>query len=70
MVMQLELLMDFNKNILLRLVVSIKLEMQLHISMEFMLEMILMLVVDIAKLEISWIKMLHSFIKLESKLIS
>ena len=53
LVMQLELLMDFNKNILLRLVVSIKLEMQLHISMEFMLEMILMLVVDIAKLEIS-----------------
>jgi hypothetical protein len=53
LVMQLELLMDFNKNILLRLVFSIKLEMQLHITKEFKLEMILMLVIDIVKLEIS-----------------
>ncbi len=53
LVMQLELLMDFNKNILLRLVVSINLEMQLHINKEFKLEMILMLVIDIVKLEIS-----------------
>lgn len=53
LVMQLELLMDFNKNILLRLVVSINLEMQLHITKEFKLEMILMLVIDIVKLEIS-----------------